>query len=108
VSSAGGTVTYTVYSGFDWAHRHVVVSRGPVTVVDGIVPNSKPVVLTSPGTYYWRATYSGDSSNNSSASTFGSETEIVVPVPHCEYGWPWGPRWLVRGLPEALAAARIR
>ena len=29
----------------------------------GSVPNSNPVTLTNPGTYYWQAAYSGDATN---------------------------------------------
>jgi hypothetical protein len=58
-------------------------------VTDGKVPDSKPVTL-SPGSYEWQASYTGDRHNLSSTSPFGSETETVVPVPHCGHGWEWG------------------
>ena len=54
-----------------------------------LVPTSNPVTL-SPGTYEWEAVYSGDADNALSKSRIGSETEVVVPVPHCHYGWDWG------------------
>jgi hypothetical protein len=91
VSSAGGTVTYTVYadplcdhgsesssssSSSNSSCKPSVVSTDTVTVTDGVVPNSSPVSL-SPGFYSWLASYSGDALNKPSTSEFGSETEIV-------------------------------
>ncbi len=43
----------------------------------GRVPASKAETLPS-GTYYWQASYSGDSSNGASKSTCGSEVETVT------------------------------
>jgi hypothetical protein len=88
-ASAGGTVTYTVYES-SWGHSHIVASGGTVTVNHGVVPDSKPVVLTSPGTYYWVASYSGNALNSPSTSAYGSEIETVVPVPRCNWGWHYG------------------
>ena len=36
------------------------------------------MTLSSGGTYYWQAVYSGDSGNQTSTSTCGSETETVT------------------------------
>lgn len=72
---AAGTVSYTVYS--DSACTDSVASAGTVTVTDGAVPASTPVSLATPGTYYWQASYSGDSFNEASVSPCGSETETV-------------------------------
>lgn len=93
-SFAVGTVTYTVYAPtFSPTSPYIqwkpVASGGTVTVTNGKVPNSEPVTLP-PGTYEWQATYSGDPSNRPSTSPLGSETETVVPVPQCKYGWQWG------------------
>ena len=60
-----------------------------MTVTGGKVPNSNPVTLPT-GTYEWQAAYSGDSANQPSSSCFGSETEIVIPLPSCCHGWNWG------------------
>ncbi len=86
-SNASGTVTYTVYS--DPRHTTMVASGGTVTVTNGSVPNSTPVTISTPGTYYWQASYSGDS-QNASTSSWNSEIEVVSPVPSCKYGWKWG------------------
>ena len=37
-----------------------------------------PVNLTKPGTYYWEASYSGDTTNTPSKSPPGSEVEKVT------------------------------
>ena len=75
-ASAGGTVTYSVYS--DNKCSHLVINAGTVTVTDGKVPASNPVNLTKPGTYYWEASYSGDTTNTPSKSPPGSEVEKVT------------------------------
>jgi Bacterial Ig-like domain (group 3) len=90
-SNATGTVTYTVYglvrvSRFPFWRWEPVADGGTVAVTAGSVPPSKAVTLPA-GTYEWQASYSGDSRNDPSASRFGSETEIVIPVPQCKYGW---------------------
>ena len=41
----------------------------------GVIPESSPVILTTPGTYYWQATYSGDGLNGTSASTCGPDDD---------------------------------
>ena len=92
VASASGTVTYRVFSFHDaWGHQSVtqVASGGTVTVTHGSVPDSNPVTL-SPGVYIWQASYSGDGSHAPSTSSWGSETEAVIPVPSCTHGWSWG------------------
>jgi hypothetical protein len=84
VGSAGGTVTYTVYS--DSNCMTSVASGGKVNVTDGSVPASSSVSLPTSGTYYWQAAYSGDSLNDPSTSTCGSEVETVTsvtPTPTC-------------------------
>jgi hypothetical protein len=80
---AGGTVTYTVYS--DSSCMTSVASGGTKTVTSGSVPSSDAVTLSTQGTFYWRASYSGDaaSGNNPAKSTCGSEVETVGTVPHC-------------------------
>ncbi len=93
-SSASGTVTYTVYSWvpswrFPFGQWKMVAGAGTVNVSNGSVPSSNAVTLP-PGTYEWQATYSGDGANAPSMSRLGSETEYVIPVPRCSYGWNFG------------------
>ncbi len=73
-ASATGTVEYKVYS--DSKCTKVVTSAGTPSVKAGVVPASNPETL-SPGTYYWQASYSGDSSNGASKSRCGTEVETV-------------------------------
>ena len=73
--TAGGTVTYTVFT--DSACTLNAKSAGTVTVTNGIVPNSNNSTFTLSGTYYWQALYSGDGANNGAISTCLSE-ELTV------------------------------
>jgi hypothetical protein len=75
VATAGGTVTYSVFS--DSACTVAAAPSSTVTVTAGSVPSSAPVTLNTLGTYYWTASYSGDPANAPSASPCGSEIEIV-------------------------------
>jgi hypothetical protein len=88
-SSAGGTVTYTVYSDI-WHHDVVATDSQPV--VNGVVSDSADVTL-DPGVYFWQATYSGDARNQPSESELGSEMEIVLPIKHphgrCGHFYRW-------------------
>jgi hypothetical protein len=77
-TTAGGTVTYSVFS--DAACRVSAGSPSKVTVTNGAVPGSTPVTLSTPGTYYWVASYSGDSGNGASTSACGSEKETIAPA----------------------------
>ncbi len=83
-ATAGGTVTYSVYS--DSECTSLVAEAGPVEVSDGVAERSSPETL-APGTYYWLAKYSGDEDNEESSSTCGSEVETVSeaapPPPEC-------------------------
>jgi len=74
-SEAGGTMTYTVYS--DSACSVVAADGGTMPVTGGVVPDSNPVALSTPGIYYWQASFSGDKLNETSHSTCGSEIEYV-------------------------------
>jgi uncharacterized repeat protein (TIGR01451 family) len=74
-ATATGSVTYTVFS--DPSCDSSVASGGTKTVTAGSVPSSDPVSLADAGTYYWRATYTGDGLNASSNSTCGDEIETI-------------------------------
>lgn len=81
-ATATGTVTYTVYS--DGACSAVAVA-GPAQAIGtpGVLPPSNAVTLAAAGTYYWKASYSGDTKNAASASTCGpaGEVETVTASP---------------------------
>ena len=78
---ATGTIGYKVYS--DPECKDLVAEAGEVTVTGGgAAAPSHPETL-SPGTYYWQASYSGDSHNGSSQSACGSEVETVESAVTC-------------------------
>jgi hypothetical protein len=78
VSTAGGTVSYAVYS--DDKCSALTASAGTVNVSNGSVPPSKVVNLKAGGTYYWQANYSGDSSDGPSSTTCTPRTEFMSSV----------------------------
>ena len=61
-ATAGGNVTYTVYT--DDQCTNVFALAGTRTVTNGLVPNSDGVTFNSAGTFYWQAVYSGDANND--------------------------------------------
>jgi hypothetical protein len=74
---ATGTVTYRVYS--DPGCTVEVGTADPVSIsTPGDVPASSPVTLSSPGSYYWQASYSGDGLDNASTSTCGSAVAVTL------------------------------
>ncbi len=86
-SNAGGTVTYTLYSGTSPVGT-MVGTPDTETVSSGVVPDSTSFTVNTAGPYYFTAVYSGDSNNNgasSSAETFtvnvGSLSKFVVVAP---------------------------
>ena len=74
--AAEGTVSYTVY--VDPNCTVPVATGGNVFVLGGQVPTSAPVTLTVPGTYYWRAAYTGDGFNDPASSNCRDEVETVA------------------------------
>jgi hypothetical protein len=74
-SSATGSVSYNVYS--DPACSTLASAGSPEAIsTPGTLPPSQAVTLTTPGTYYWQASYSGDASNAGSVSTCGTGGEV--------------------------------
>lgn len=76
IGTATGSVTYSVYS--DAGCTVLAASAGTKTVVGGIVPDSDAVTLNTPGTYYWRAAYSGDAGHTAVTSACGDEIQTVT------------------------------
>jgi hypothetical protein len=60
---AGGTVTYSFFSGSTCGGTATVVGS-PVTVTNGVVPNSVSQPFNIAGPYSWNAVYGGDTNNN--------------------------------------------
>lgn len=81
-SDAGGTVTYAVYT--DNACTVPASFTGTLsakTVTNGVVPNSDSISFSTAGTYYWQASYSGDTHNDAASSACTSETLVVKTNP---------------------------
>jgi hypothetical protein len=77
VGSAAGMVTYEVYSNAACTVP-VIDTSSTVTVALGSVPDSDPVTLTTPGVYYWQASYSG-AAVNLPGTSLCDELETVAP-----------------------------
>jgi hypothetical protein len=89
VPTAGGTISYRVYS--DIACTQLVYATSPLqAVVNGVVPASPPVTFTTEGKYYWQAVYSGDIANGDSESRCGEEVETVGPPPTVDFSLSGG------------------
>ena len=87
VASATGTVGYGLYSSPSCAASSLVLSSTS-TVTGGVAgPSAGIAVALKPGTYYWQAAYSGNSTNAASASACGSEVLTVgsPPPPSSEF-----------------------
>lgn len=74
-SSAGGKLVYKVFS--DIECKTLVKEAGEVTVSSGSVPASSEEELEGGKTYYWQASYGGDSLHGSSMSSCGTEVLTV-------------------------------
>jgi hypothetical protein len=88
-STAGGTVTYTLYSKSNCEASSKVFSGGATAVTAGAAAPSAPVTTAlAPGQYYWQAVYSGNEGNvdgvkgnRPSTSACGSEVlTVAAPV----------------------------
>ena len=74
---AGGNVTYEYFTASGCTGTATTVGP-PVTVTDGVVPNSASRSFSKSGSFSWDARYSGDSSNAPSISN--CEPLIVAPL----------------------------
>jgi hypothetical protein len=78
--TAGGTVSYAVYS--DDNCTDLVASLGSETVTDATVGSSSSWTATPTGNYWFQATYSGDASDTGPvSSSCSSEPLVVNPAP---------------------------
>ncbi len=78
-ANAGGTVTYTLYSGTTCTSNALVKSWA-VNVTNGVVPASGSIALTTAGAYGFQAVYSGDANNVGSSSACGSEAFNIAKI----------------------------
>ncbi|MEA5454180.1 hypothetical protein SPF06_05530 [Sinomonas sp. JGH33] len=77
-STAGGTVTYTVYTNNTCSAG--AQDAGTLNVTNGVVPDSNAITFNTTGTFYWQAVYSGDANNNGATSACTSEQLVVSPA----------------------------
>jgi uncharacterized repeat protein (TIGR01451 family) len=79
-SDAGGTISYGLFSDNTCETQIADLTPTVDTVVNGVAPDSKPHTFNSAGTFYFQATYSGDSNNSGPVSSpCTSETLVVSP-----------------------------
>jgi hypothetical protein len=84
-STAGGSVTYTVYTDSSCTvfanvgSGAVLGNAGTVTVTNAVVPDSNNITFNHAGTFYWQAAYSGDGNNAAATSTCTSEIVVISP-----------------------------
>jgi hypothetical protein len=80
-ADATGTITFNVYDNADCTGDAVFTSTVNVSG-PGDYP-SDPFTPTTPGSYYWIASYSGDAKNNGSSGACGDEgeTSSLTPSP---------------------------
>jgi len=77
-ATATGTVDYGLYENSSCTGTVIATSTESVTA--GKPAASAPITTAlSPGTYYWKAAYSGDAANDAGASSCGSEVLTVTP-----------------------------
>jgi len=78
-ATATGTVAYGLYT--NSSCTGTAVSSSSESVTAGKPAASAPITTAlSPGTYYWRASYSGNAANDAGASSCGSEVLTVTPA----------------------------
>ncbi len=85
--SVYGQIEYKVYSNASCTTE--VANGGSVTTLNGIGPSSQPVALTTPGTYYFQASFTGTKVALTGKSTCGGEVVNVVappPTPNSGFG----------------------
>src|SRR5205823_2870682 len=82
-ATAGGTVTYSVYTDNTCATLYAShqPSGNPVAVTNGVVGASGNVTFDQAGTFYWQAVYTGDANNNGATSTCTSEVSLLAALP---------------------------
>src|SRR5437773_202866 len=77
--SAGGTITYKVYSDSSCATLVFDATPSSNTVVNGTAPASTAFSSSSVGIFYWQAVYSGDLNDPRASSVCSDERLRVAP-----------------------------
>jgi hypothetical protein len=76
---AGGSLTYKFFLGMTCTGTPAIVGS-PVSVTNGIVPNSAPQKFITAGSYSWTASYSGDYNNNPAVGNCQTLTVVSPPT----------------------------
>ncbi len=74
-----GSITFTVYPRADCEGNPVDTETVDGITMDGTVETPSGVQIQNAGTYYWVASFSGDSNNNSFTSGCNDEPVVVAP-----------------------------
>src|SRR2546422_357516 len=77
-TTAGGTVSYRVFSGSICSGAPIFVQT--VSVTNGVVPSSRAIQFNATGTFAWQATYSGDPNNTPPPPTSCGSELLTVKV----------------------------
>ena len=77
-ADAGGTISYAVYSDNECSTLVADLTPADNTVVDGVAPDSLGHTFNSAGTFYFQATYSGDSNNTGPVSSPCESEQLVI------------------------------
>jgi uncharacterized repeat protein (TIGR01451 family) len=77
-ADAGGTIQYAVYSDNECSDLVANLTPADNTVVDGVAPDSLDHTFNSAGTFYFQATYSGDSNNTGPVSSECTSEQLVI------------------------------
>ncbi|MFI5527207.1 hypothetical protein ACIA8O_01500 [Kitasatospora sp. NPDC051853] len=75
-ATAGGTVTYTVFTDDKCSAGARDAGTKPVT--NAVVTDSDALTFATPGTFYWQAVYSGDVNNLGATSVCTTEILVVT------------------------------
>jgi hypothetical protein len=77
-SDASGTISYALYSDDTCSTLVADLTPDPSAVTNGSAPDSTSYTFNNAGTFYFQATYSGDSNNTGPVSSECTSEELVV------------------------------
>src|SRR5262249_5001024 len=72
-----GSVTFGLFTDAACTLGNKIFDSGPVQLVNGLAHADNPNPLSTNGTYYWLASYSGDATFGPAASPCGAEQATV-------------------------------
>jgi hypothetical protein len=85
-ATAGGTISYALYSNNTCTTLVQNLTPASNTVVNGVAPDSNTYTFNNAGNFWFQATYSGDSNNTGPVKSVCTSEPITIspntPVPH--------------------------